>query len=153
MKLFQQRARKEAETERDELQNQLQTIKNLLLADGGKTLNNETIERIRTLERIGSLRRDKRNGSTISVHGSPVRSRAAQNQHTNEGANAQMKPGMTVIEESAESLLDASDLTFDDTQGDILDGSRPLRNVKRRSSTNITGKKRSLVRKSAGIMD
>ena len=144
---MQQRARKEAEIERDELQAQLQNIKNLLLADGGKTLNNETIERIRTLERIGSLRRENRNGS---INGSPVRGRPVQTQFTNEGANVQLNPGMTVIEESAESLLDASDLTFDDTQGDILDGSRPLRNGKRRTSTNVGGKRRSILRKSAG---
>ena len=126
----------------------------MLLADGGRTLNNETIERIRTLERIGSLRRDKRNGSISgSVHGSPARGRGAQNQYGSEATNAQLNPGMAVIEESAESLLDASDLSFDDTQGDILDGSRPLRNGKRRSSTNIGGHRRSILRKSAGKKD
>ena len=115
-------------------------------------MNNETIERIRTLERIGSLRRDKRNGSINgSIHGSPVRGRAVPNQYIHEVPNAQLNPGMTVIEESAESLLDASDLTFDDTQGDILDGSRPLRNGKRRTSTHMPGKRRSIMRKSTGI--
>merc|ERR1719370_1707018 len=54
-----------------------------------------------------------------------------------------------MIQESTESLLDASELTFDETHGDALDGSRPFRSGKRRSSANITGK-RSIVRKSAG---
>ena len=113
-------------------------------------MNNETIERIRTLERIGSMRRDKRNGSISgSTHGSPIRARAVPSQYATDGINAQLNPGMTVIEESAESLLDASDLTFDDTQGDFLDGSR-LRNGKRRSSTKTAGNKRSIIRKSAG---
>ena len=121
----------------------------MLLADGGKTLNNETIERIRTIERMGSLRR---NGSiTGSIRGSPVRSRATPSQYATEGGNAHLIPGMAIIEESQESLLDASDLTFDETQGDILDASRPLRNGKRRSSTNVAAKKKSILRKSAGI--
>ena len=68
-----------------------------------------------------------------------------------EVASAQLNPGMAVIEESAESLLDASDLTFDDTQGDILDGSRPLRNGKRRSSAHMAGKRKSIMRKSGGM--
>ena len=122
-----------------------------MLADGGKTLNNETIERIRTLERIGSVRRDKRNGSiTGGVHGSPARAAGLQMQHGTESSNVPPKPGMAAIEESAESLLDASDLSFDDTQGDILDGSRPLRNARRRSSANIGGNRRSAIRRSAG---
>ena len=120
----------------------------MLLADGGKTLNNETIERIRTIERMGSLRRDR----TGSIHGSPVRNRAAPLQYPAVGGDGHLVPGMTVIEESQESLLDASDLTFDETQGDILDCSRPLRNGKRRSSTtNMAAKKKSILRKSAGI--
>ena len=115
-------------------------------------MNNETIERIRTLERIGSLRRDKRNGSINgSIHGSPLRGRATPNQYMNEVPSAQLNPGMAIIEESAESLLDASDLTFDDTQGDILDGSRPLRNGKRRTSTHMAGKRKSIMRKSGGM--
>ena len=121
----------------------------MLLADGGKTLNNETIERIRTIERMGSLRRDKRNGSiTGSVHGSPVR--RTPSQYSTDGGHPHLAPGMAIIEESQESLLDASDLTFDETQGDILDASRPLRNGKRRSSTNMASKKKSILRKSAG---
>ena len=39
--------RLKAESERDNLQKQLQGVKDLLLADGGKTINNETLERIR----------------------------------------------------------------------------------------------------------
>ena len=124
----------------------------MLLADGGKTLNNETIERIRTIERMGSLRRDKRNGSiTGSINGSPVRCKATPLQYPAVGGDGHLVPGMAIIEESQESLLDASDLTFDETQGDILDCSRPLRNGKRRSSTNVAGKKKSVLRKSAGI--
>lgn len=97
------------------------------------------------------MRRDKRNGpNSGNVHDSPARGRGAQNPYGTEGANAPLNPGMAVIEESAESLLDASDLSFDDTQGDILDGSRQLRNGKRRSSTNIGGNRRSIIRKSAG---
>ena len=42
-----QKARQKAEAERDNLQKQLQSVKDLLLADGGKTINNETLERIR----------------------------------------------------------------------------------------------------------
>jgi hypothetical protein len=42
-----QKARAKAEAERDNLQKQLQGVKDLLLADGGKTINNETLERIR----------------------------------------------------------------------------------------------------------
>jgi DNA-binding protein H-NS len=139
-----QKARKETEHERDELQSQLQTIKNLLLADGGKTINNETLDRIRTLERIGSLRRENRNGS---VNGSPAKVRGNKNIH--EGVNAQANPVMAPIEESAESLLDASDLSFDDTQGDFLDGSRHPRNEKRSSA----GRKRSMVQRNAGKME
>ena len=120
------------------------------MADGGK-INNETIERIRTIERIGSLRRDKRNGSVNgSVHGSPTRGRGARSQNGTEGTNAHLIPGMAVIEESAESLLDASDLTFDDTQGDILEGSKQGRNGKRRSSTKVGEERKPILRKSAG---
>ena len=139
--IFQQKARKEAEHDRDELQSQLQTIKDLLLADGGKTINNETIDRIRTLERIGSLRRENKNGSD---NGSPVHVRGTKNIH--EGVNAHVNPVMAPIEESCESLLDASDLTFDDTQGDFLDGSRHPRNEKRSSA----GRKRSIIQRNAG---
>ena len=39
--------RAKAEAERDSLQKQLGGIRDLLLADGGKTINNETLERIR----------------------------------------------------------------------------------------------------------
>ena len=141
--IFQQKARKEAEHDRDELQSQLQTIKNLLLADGGKTINNETIDRIRTLERIGSLRRENRNRSD---NGSPVNVRGTKYVH--EGGNAHANPVMAPIEESCESLLDASDLTFDDTQGDFLDGSRHPRNEKRSSA----GRKRSMIHRNAGKM-
>ncbi len=42
-----QKARAKAKAERDNLQKQLQGVKDLLLADGGKTINNETLERIR----------------------------------------------------------------------------------------------------------
>lgn len=42
-----QRMRAKAEAERDSLQKQLGGIRDLLLADGGKTINNETLERIR----------------------------------------------------------------------------------------------------------
>jgi hypothetical protein len=42
-----QKMRSQAEAERDSLQKQLQSVKDLLLADGGKTLNNETLERIK----------------------------------------------------------------------------------------------------------
>ena len=141
--IFQQKARREAEHDRDELQSQLQTIKNLLLADGGKTINNETIDRIRTLERIGSLRRENKNRSD---NGSPVIVRGTKNLH--EGGNAHGNPVMAPIEESCESLLDASDLTFDDTQGDFLDGSRHPRNEKRSSA----GRKRSMIHRNAGKM-
>ena len=142
--IFQQKARKEAEHDRDELQSQLQTIKDLLLANGGKTINNETIDRIRTLERIGSLRRENRNRSD---NGSPVSVRGTRNIH--EGGNVHVNPVMAPIEESCESLLDASDLTFDDTQGDFLDGSRHPRNEKRSSA----GRKRSMVQRNAGKME
>jgi hypothetical protein len=43
-----QKLRAKAESERDSLQKQLQGVKDLLLADGGKTINNETLERIRS---------------------------------------------------------------------------------------------------------
>ena len=56
---------------------------------------------------------------------------------------------MAPIEESCESLLDASDLTFDDTQGDFLDGSRHPRNEKRSSA----GRKRSMIQRNAGKME
>ena len=139
--IFQQKARKEAEHDRDELQGQLQIIKDLVLAEGGKTINNETIDRIRTLERIGSLRRENKNRSD---NGSPVHVRGTKNIH--EGGN--VNPVMAPIEESCESLLDASDLTFDDTQGDFLDGSRHPRNEKRSSA----GRKRSMIHRNAGKM-
>ena len=142
--IFQQKARREAEHDRDELQSQLQTIKDLLLAEGGKTINNETIDRIRTLERIGSLRRENRNRSD---NGSPVNVRGTKNIH--EGGNAHVNPVMAPIEESCESLLDASDLSFDDTQGDFLDGSRHPRNEKRSSA----GRKRSMIQRNAGKME
>ncbi len=45
-----QKMRAQAEAERDNLQKQLQGIKDLLLADSGKTLNNDTLKRIRQID-------------------------------------------------------------------------------------------------------
>jgi len=145
-----QKCRKEAEAERDEIHAQLEAIKRLLLADGGRTLDNETLEHFKTIERIGSLRRNKKTyQNNQNIFDAPTTSTIKEYPNRSEAINTNVNPRMTMIQESTESLLDASELTFDETQGDALDGSRPFRSGKRRSSANITGK-RSIVRKSAG---
>jgi hypothetical protein len=48
-----QKVRFQAEKERDLLQKQILVIKDFLLADGGKTINNETLEQIKKIDVSG----------------------------------------------------------------------------------------------------
>ena len=96
-----QRAKLKAEAERDNLQKQLHMIKDLVFQDGGRTLNNETLEKIRTLDRKPA----------VTVTASP----------------ANNNPYLPPVEESVESLLDVSDLSFDETREDLMDGSMRVR--------------------------
>ncbi len=118
------RQRLNAEDDRERLSKQIGMIKSLITADGAKTLTNETLEQIYNIDsRPIASNRTPRNGGG---HG--------RNQNHIQHHNDEME---AVVEQSAESLLDASDLSFDETRDDGLDGTR-LRSghiYKRRSST------------------
>ena len=125
-----QKQRMRLQEERDALAQQLQIIKDLLIQDGGKTINNETLERIRTLER---------NRPTFA---SPA-----------QGAGGQ--EFLAPVEESCESLLDASDLSFDETmENSIRSNVRKLNasNRPRRSSKRSSRRSSLTTRKSADIL-
>ncbi len=77
---------------------QLQTLKHILLSEGGGgRLDNETLERVRTLD-------------TLPRRQSPIK-----------------EPQLAALEESEGSIIDASDFSFDDTRGDLGESRRAKR--------------------------
>lgn len=102
-----QRARQKAEQERDHYRKQLQGVKELLIADGNKPFNSETLERLKKMDVYGF-------GPAKPIPLSP-------------------RGGM---EESIESILDASELSFEDSREGRLDESPLLK-------TSTMGKRKS----------
>ena len=94
--------RKQAECQRDALAKQLRMLKDVIMIGGVKTLDNDTLKKVQHIDSAASQI-------------SPPRHEYPRN--TN------------VIEESIESILDVSDLSFDETRDDIYN--------KRRSSGKV----------------
>jgi len=127
-------ARIKAEQERDSLQKQLRLIQNLVFSDAGhQTLSNDTLVKIRTLDRQPAA------NSVLSPGGAPGRGG---------GQHETGHIGLPVVDESVESLLDASDLSFEDTREDIMEGSRHHR-YPRRSTHNTSRQQRRVSRRSS----
>ncbi len=135
------RQRLKAEEDREQLSKQIGLIKNLITADGAKTLTNETLEQINNIDtRPIANDRTPRNGGG-GRHGRFYNHR----QHN-------FDDSLAVVEQSAESLLDASDLSFDDTCNEGRNGTR-LRSgriSRRRSSMATTAEKKRKSRQSKG---
>ena len=112
------RERARIEHDRDNLQRQWFALQDLVNSDGGKLkIDNDTLQ---------SLRNQFSPANNRNVQRTPS---AKRNYYHHEN----MAP---LVEQSAESLVDASELSYDDSRDDILDGSR-LRSgqmYKRRSS-------------------
>ena len=83
-----------AENERDALRKQLEQLKEILFSDG---INNETREKIRNLEQRSHFSKNNLFSVKSPMHHSPM------------GLNP-------VVEESADSILDVSELSFDETR-------------------------------------
>jgi len=125
------RVRIAAEADRDAFARQLNNLKDMILQDVGKPFDNATLERVRHIDT--TVRRSP------SKH-SPMPPAAARM--------------MEAVEESAESLLDVSDMSFDET-GDLLGDSRRPMNVtgganKRRSSHRFEAAQKRRKSKSIG---
>lgn len=115
------RERQRIEGERDNLQRQWSALQDMINSDGGGLkINNDTLQSIRSRYSPAANR----------VQRTP----SAKRNYYRDDAN--MAP---LVEQSAESLLDASELSYDDcSMDDILEGSRLKTGQvhKRRSSTN-----------------
>ena len=124
------RERQKIESERDNLQKQWFALQDMINKGGNHSLiNNETLEMIRK-------------------NYSPAASRVQRTPSAKRNYYREQDNMAPLVEQSAESLIDASELSFDDSREDILDGSK-LRSgggqvYKRRSSnTRRTGGRRS----------
>jgi len=123
-------ARIKAEQERDNLQKQLRLIQDLVFSDRGHhTLSNETLVKIRTLDR---------HASTASQVGQPPAAGSPAGNRDNHGNNP-----LPVVDETAESLLDFDDLSFEDTREDVMgDTSGRQYRQTRRSAHNTSRQQR-----------
>lgn len=91
----------------------MNSLKEILLSDGAKTFDNATLERVRHIDT--TVRRSpQKNNSPMPM-----------------GGGGGLMPG---IEESCESILDVSDLSFDETADLLGDSRRNMTANKRRSS-------------------
>ena len=115
------RERARIEHDRDNLQRQWYALQELVNTDGGsKNIDNDTLQ---------SIRSKFSPAITKHVQRTPSAKRHYYNQQENMGP---------LVEQSAESLVDASELSYDDSRDDILDGSR-LRSgqIYKRRSSNV----------------
>ena len=117
------RERQRVEGEKENLQRQWHALQDLVNADSVK-INNETLEKIRN-------------------NYSPAMKKVQRTPSAKRSYLTDMGP---LVEQEQESLMDASELSFDDSRDDMLDGSR-LRNngqvYKRRSSNQRQSRSRA----------
>lgn len=121
--------RERVENERDNLQRQWAQLQDIVNGpDGSSKINNETLEKIRRIQSPAN--------SIQRVQRTPSAKRNYYAHQENMGA---------LIEQSAESLLDASELSFDDSREDILEAPSCAGQVqKRRSSIKKTRRSHSM---------
>jgi len=111
-------ARIKAEARAESAEKQLRLIQDLVFSDRGhQTLSNDTLVKLRTLDRNPS----SASNYASQYGGSPQKENRDLNNVVGGGGH---HLGLPVVDESVESLLDASDLSFEDTREDIMNGSR-----------------------------